>query len=134
MDYSEKKYEELLREETRLEKEYNDIETECLKNNLSYSEFCEKAHDVKEKLFFVDKYIRLKKEPVITYGKDWNGEFMTIEKFKEGCETEKYRDEDGYGYYATESSKSDIVIKPSDFEFELTRTEFPYIIWFEYAK
>lgn len=130
MSYSEKTYEELLKEEEKLEKEYNEIETQSLKDNLPFSEFCEKAHDVKEKLFFVDKYIRLKKEPIITYGKEWNGKFMTIDKFRDDCIREFYSDYDGIGYYATESSKSDIEIKPSDFEFNIIREDFPYVIWF----
>lgn len=130
MNYEDKTYDELLRDESKLEMAYSDIETECLKDNLSFSEFCDKAHDVKEKLFFVDKYIRLKKEPIITYGKEWNGNFMSIDEFKGKCESGYYTDEDGRAYYATESSKSDIEIKPSDFEFNLIRDDFPYVIWF----
>lgn len=130
MNYSERTYEELLRERGRLESEYNDIESECLKDKLLFSEFCERAHDVKEKLFFIEKYIRLKKEPVITYGKEWNGRFLSIEKFKNECESELIKDDDGIGYYATESSKSDIKILPSDIKFNLIRNDFPYVIWF----
>jgi hypothetical protein len=134
IDYNGKTYEELLREERKLETEYGNIEEQCLKDNLSFTEFCEKAHDVKENLFFVDKYIRLKKEPIITYGKEWNGKFMTFDEFKSKCESKFYNDEDGIAYYATETSKTDIEIKPSDFDFNLVRTEFPYIIWFDINK
>ncbi len=130
MSYSEKTYEELLKEEQKLEKEYSDIETQSLKDNLSFSDFCEKAHDVKEKLFFVDKYIRLKKEPEITYGKEWNGEFMDFDDFKRKSISGYITDEEGIGYYATESSKSDIEVKPSDVELNLFREDFPYVIWF----
>ena len=119
MDYSEKTYEELLKEEQRLNQEYTDIETQSLKDNLTFNEFCEKAHDVKEKLFFLDKQIRLKKEPIITYGKEWTGDFMTIDEFRNKSQSKFFTDEDGIGYYATESSKSDVEIKPSDFEFNI---------------
>lgn len=130
MDYSERTYEELLKEEQKLNKEYTDIETQSLKDNLTFNEFCEKAHDVKEKLFFVDKQIRLKKEPIITFGKEWTGDFMTIEDFRNKSHSGLLTDEDGIGYYATENSKSDVEIKPSDFEFNLVREDFPYVIWF----
>lgn len=130
MDYSEKTYEELLKEEQRLNQEYTDIETQSLKDNLTFNEFCEKAHDVKEKLFFLDKQIRLKKEPIITYGKEWTGDFMTIDEFRNKSQSKFFTDEDGIGYYATESSKSDVEIKPSDFEFNIIREDFPYVIWF----
>ena len=128
--YGNKTYDELIRDLDRLEAEYNSIEESCLKDNLSFSEFCEKAHDVKEKMFYIDKYARLKQEPEITYGKEWNGHFMTIEDFKKDCTSGYYVDEDGYGFYATESSKSDVKIMPSDVLENIIRTDFPYVIWF----
>ena len=129
MEYKEKTYEELVRESDRLEKRYSDIESDCLKDNLTYNEFCAKAHDVKEQLYFIDKYIRLKKEPLLTYGKDWVGDFMTIEDFRSKCATGSFIDEDGYGYYATETAKSDILIYPSDVTENILREDFPYVIW-----
>lgn len=130
MEYSEKTYEELVKDADRLEAEYNAIETQCLKDNMTFDAFCEKAHDVKEKLYFIEKYIRLKQEPTITYGKEWNGKLMLLEDFKRDCGTGFYTDDDGYGYYATESSKSDIQVYPSDITENVYRTDFPYIIWF----
>ena len=117
----------------RLEEKYSQIETECLKDNLSYAEFCNKAHDVKEKMFIVDKLIRLKEDPVVTYGKEWSGKLYEIEKFKELCgENEQIlTDEDGIGYYATETSKSNIIVKPSDFAYEnMIRKDFTHVLWF----
>lgn len=132
-DYSKfgaKSYDELIREKERLETEYKDIEEESLKNGLAFQKFCEKSHDVKEKLFFIDKYIRIKQEPVITYGKEWDGILIEIEDFKNKCNSGFYSDEDGVGYYASESSKSDIKIYPSDVIENILRNDFPYVIWF----
>lgn len=129
MNYSERSYDELVRELDRLEAEYNSIETQCLKDNMTFDEFCNKAHDVKEKMFFASKYMRIKQEPVITYGKEWTGEKMTFDEFKSQCGTGFLTDDDGVGYYATESSKSDIRVYPSDIEENVFRTDFPYVIW-----
>lgn len=131
MNYSDKTYDELVKCLNRLEAEYNSIEEQCLKDNLTFDEFCNKAHDVKEGIYFIHKYMRIKATPSITYGKEWNGKLVTLEDFKKGCETGFYGDEDGIGYYATESSKSDVTAMPSDFTENIYREDFPYILWFD---
>jgi len=130
MNYDEKTYDELVREHDRLESEYTSIETQCLKDNLTFNEFCDKAHDVKEKLYYIEKYMRLRQEPTITYGKEWGGKFMEFEEFKKQCDTLYLTDTDGYGFYASESSKSDIIVIPSDITENIFREDFPYVIWF----
>jgi len=130
MDYSKHTYEELIREEGRLEERRKDIEDECLKEGKSFSEYCERAHDILERLYFISKYKRVKQEPVIEYGKEWNGDMYTIEEFKEMCQKRALIDDDGYGNYATETSKSDVEILPSDVTENIIRTDFPYVIWF----
>lgn len=130
--YPSKSYSELVSEYNRLEEKYNAIESDCLKDNLSYAEFCNKAHDVKEKMFMVDKFIRLKEDPILTYGKEWSGTLYELNKFKKMCGEEKQllTDEDGYGYYATETAKSSIMIKPSDVVYDMLRTDFTHVLWF----
>lgn len=130
--YSSKTYAELVSEQDRLEEKYDAIETECLKDNLSYAEFCNKAHDVKEKMFIVDKFIRLKEDPVLTYGKEWSGKLYEINKFKEMCSEEHqvFTDEDGFGYYATETAKSSVIVKPSDVVYDMIRSDFTHVLWF----
>ena len=39
-------------------------------------------------------------------------------------------DSDGYGYYATESAKSDVHIMPSDVIENIIRDDFSHVIWF----
>ena len=48
------------------------------------------------------------------------------------CSEEKQllTDEDGYGYYATETAKSSIMIKPSDVVYDMLRTDFTHVLWF----
>lgn len=130
--YLNKTYSELASERNRLEEKYSEIEDECLKDNLSYAEFCNKAHDVKEKLFAIDKFMRLKENPVLTYGKEWSGKLYEINKFRELCDEahQVFTDEDGFGYYATETSKSSIIVKPSDFVYDMVRDDFTHVLWF----
>ena len=134
-DYSifeKKTFNELISERDRLEEKYSQIETDCLKDNLSFAEFCNKAHDVKDKLIVVDKFIRMKEDPIMTYGKEWSGTLYEINKFKEMCDEEHklLTDEDGFGYYATENAKSNIMVKPSDFVYDLVRNDFTHVLWF----
>ena len=128
-DISKKTYKELEKEQKNLEFEYSAIEDDCAKKGLSYNEFCEKAHDVKEKLYFLSKYKRLKSEPTVTYGKEWKGETMPFEKFKKECENSYLTDDDGIGYYATKEAKSNIEIIPSDILENIYRNDFTHVIW-----
>lgn len=130
MDFSKKGYKELLIEEENLLEKYDLISDECAKEGVSYNEFCERAKDVKEKLYFISKYIRLKKDPTVEYGKSWQGNKYTLEKFKSMVESGGFIDYDGYGNYATEDAKSDIVIMPSDIIENIYRKDFSHIIWF----
>ena len=130
MNYENKAYEELLREEERLKEKYAEISDTCAQEGLSFSEFKEKVKSIKEKLYFIGKYKRLKRTPTIEYGKEWDGDLLTIEEFKNGVEGGFFTDDDGYGYYATETTKSDIYVYPSDFTEGIYRDDFTHIIWF----
>ena len=130
MDYSRKTYDELVKEESRLDDEYEKISDECAKEGLSYQEFSNKAKPVKEKLYFISKYLRLKKTPSLEYGKEWKGDLYTLEKFISMVRSGGFIDDDGWGYYATETTKSDINIYPSDISENIYRTDFTHIIWF----
>ena len=122
--------EQLDREKERLKNKYNEIEDQCAHDGLSWEEFCEKAKKEKEGLYFIDKYKRLKKDPIIEYGKEWKGDTLTLEEFVRKCKNKEFVDEDGVGYYATESAKSDVKIFPSDIEEDLIREDFSHVIWF----
>lgn len=130
MDYSNKTYKELVKEEDELAEEFDLMLDNCAKEGLSYFEFCRRAKDVKEKLYFVSKYRRLKQNPTIEYGKEWLGDTFTLENFIELVNDGLFIDSDGYGYYATEDAKSDVYIYPSDIKEGLYRSDFTHIIWF----
>ena len=130
MDYSKKTYDELVKEESRLDDEYEKISDECAKEGLSYQEFSIKAKPVKETLYFISKYLRLKKTPSLEYGKEWKGDLYELEKFISMVRNGGFIDDDGWGYYATETTKSDISIYPSDISENIYRTDFTHIIWF----
>lgn len=132
MTFENKTYNELIRLEKKLTEEYNNIQAQSLKDGLSYEEFCEKAHDTKQNLFFLDKYKRKEQTPELVFDKEWQGVQIPFEEFVTKSLSEQLTDDDGYGYYATINGKSDIRIKPSDVTEGIYRDDFPYIIWFTY--
>lgn len=130
MDYSNLRYDELLREEDKLKERMKAIEDQCLKDGLPFDEFQKKAEKEAEGLYFIGKYKRLRMQPTIEYDKEWRGDYLTMEQFKDLVNTGHLIDEDGYGYYATVNSKSDIPILPSDVKENIIREDFTHVIWF----
>lgn len=130
MKYAKKNIQELLKEEERLSEKFKEIEEQCLKDGLQFSEFEKKAKDVAEGLYFIDKYKRIKRDPIVEYGKEWKGDTYTFEEFKRLAKSKMLTDDDGYGYYATESAKSDVMIYPSDVLENIIREDFSHVIWF----
>ena len=82
IDYSAKTYEELQREQDRLEERYESIQDDCLKEGVSYIDFCERAHDVKEKLYFISKYRIL--PYYFVYFIDGKGNVVSEQRIMEG--------------------------------------------------
>ncbi len=130
MKYANKSMTELLKEEERLKARYKEIEDQCLKDGLPFSDFEKKAEKEAESLYFIDKYKRLKQDPIVEYGKEWKGDTYTLEEFKALAKSKALMDSDGYGYYATETSKSDVYIMPSDVIENILRNDFSHVIWF----
>lgn len=130
-DYSGKNIKELRKIEKKLRKRYIEISDECVKEGLSFEDFSNKAYDTKESLYFIDKYIRLKEDAEIEYGKTWKGITMTLEEFIEKCKNKTLNDGDGYGTYATETANSNIPIYPSDINEGIYRKDFTHVIWNE---
>lgn len=130
MDYSRMDINALNREENKLKTRYNSIEDDCVKRGVGWNEFQELVHDEAEGLYFISKYKRLLQDPVVEYGKEWKGDTYTLEQFKNMALNKELIDEDGIGYYATESAKSDVEILPSDVIENLIREDFSHVIWF----
>lgn len=130
MNYENMQYSEMVSLKENLKKDYEAIEESSLRRNLSFDEFINESKEIREKIYFLDKYIRLKQDPVMTYGKEWNGDIFTTEKFIKYVEEGYFIDEDGFGYYATKNAKSDVEIYPSDITEKIYRKDFSHIIWF----
>ena len=130
MQFENLSYRELKNECKKLQEEYDDLMDESLKKGDSFEDFFNIAKPIKEKLYFCGKYKRLKQDPTVEFGKEWKGSIFTLEKFINLVNDGMFIDEDGVGYYATETGKSDIMIFPSDILEGLYRKDFTHIIWF----
>lgn len=59
-----------------------------------------------------------------------DGDLFTLEDFLEDCYCGGLIDYDGFGYYATETHVTDIVVKPSDVFDENFKCDYPNVMWF----
>lgn len=123
------KYKELIKENEKLSEQLAQKEDECAKEGLSWDEMFEKTKDLRVKLTLNDRNARLIQDPVMQFGKNWNGEFIPIEKFVKMCEDGLFNDNDGIGRYATETGVSDVYIYPSDILDNLYRKDFSRVLW-----
>lgn len=126
----EKTYAQLKEEYRALENINADLEDECAKEGLSWHDMLIKTRDVKEQMASVDKRMRKIQEPSLTYNKKWKGTKFEMDKFIELVTAKELVDSDGEGYYATETAKTDVLIRPSDILENIYRTDFPYVLWF----
>ena len=126
----EKTYAQYKEEYRLLEIENSELEDQCAKDGLSWNEMLMKTKEIKEKMMLADKNMRKIQEPSLTYGKKWKGKKYQLEEFIDACVSRSFVDSDGFGYYATETAKTDILIYPSDIIENIYRTDFPYVLWF----
>jgi len=126
----EKTYAQWKQEYNQLEIENSELEEQCAKEGLDWMVMLAKTKDVKEKMAKADKMMRFLQEPSLVYNKKWNGVKMELGKFVELSIGKEMFDRDGEGYYATETAKTDIIIRPSDIIENIYRKDFPYVIWF----
>jgi predicted nuclease with TOPRIM domain len=104
---------------------------ECAKKGLSFSEYEKEATPIMEELYFLEKDLRQIQDPIMVFGKKWKGKIYTFEEFKNLVFNNELKDMDGYGYYATDNAKSDIIIRPSDIIENIYRNDFTHVIWFK---
>lgn len=126
----EKTYAQWKQEYNQLEVENAELEDECAKEGLDWLVMLAKTKDVKERMAKADKMMRKLQEPTLTYNKKWKGTKMELSKFIEVVTANELSDLDGEGYYAAETAKTDILIRPSDIKENIYRTDFPYVLWF----
>ena len=126
----EKTYAQWKQEYNTLEIQNTEMEDECAKEGLDWMVMLTKTKEIKEKMARADKMMRKLQEPSFTYNKKWKGKKLELEDFIAASVSKEIVDTDGKGYYATETAKTDVLVRPSDIIENIYRTEFPYVIWF----
>ena len=126
----EKTYAQWKQEYNALDIENAELEEDCAKNGDSWQEMLVKTKPIKEKMAQADKMMRKLQEPSLTYNKKWKGKKMELDSFVSAATAKEIVDTDGEGYYATETAKTDVLVRPSDIIENIYRTDFPYVIWF----
>lgn len=125
----EKTYKELVKENEELEKELETIEDSCAKKGMSWDDMLSETKDIRIKITQNDRKIRQIQSPTVQFGKNWNGELITLEEFIASVNSGVFTDNDGLGRYATEVGVSDIYIYPSDILDNVYRKDFSHVLW-----
>ncbi len=125
----EKTYAQWKQEYSTLEIENAEAEDQCAKEGDEWLVMLHKTAEIKQKLAHADKMMRKLQEPSLTYNKKWKGKKMELEDFVAASVSKEIIDTDGEGYYATETAKTDVLVRPSDITENIYRTDFPYVLW-----
>lgn len=125
----EKSYSEVEKEYGKIKRKIAETENKCAEKGMSFEDMIEETSDDRNKLFDLAKELRLLKEPVVEFGKSWKGTMYSLEEFVVLCENGTFTDNDGYGYYATETAKSNVEIYPSDVTEDKYRNDFTHVLW-----
>lgn len=125
----EKTYAQWKQEYNTLEIQNSEAEDLCAKEGDDWLVMLHKTAEIKQKMAHADKMMRKLQEPSLTYNKKWKGKKMELEDFIAASVSKEIADADGEGYYATETAKTDVIIRPSDILENIYRTEFPYVLW-----
>ena len=125
----EKTYAQWRQEYNALEIQNSEAEDLCAKEGDDWLVMLHKTAEIKQKMAHADKMMRKLQEPSLTYNKKWKGKKMELEDFIAASIAKEIIDTDGEGYYATETAKTDVLVRPSDIIENIYRTEFPYVLW-----
>lgn len=59
------------------------------------------------------------------------GDKMTLAEFIDACKWGMFIDYDGFGYYATDTQMTDIIVYPSDITIRKeVKQEYSHVVWF----
>ena len=125
----EKTYAQWKQEYNALEIENAEAEDLCAKEGDDWLVMLSKTSEIKKKMAVADKMMRKLQEPSLTYNKKWKGKKMELEDFIVASVSKEITDTDGEGYYASETAKTDVIVRPSDILENIYRTDFPYVLW-----
>ena len=88
-----------------------------------------KLHPISRELHMTETDYKLE-----DFSRDENGDIigdlMPVGEFWQCCEYSMFTDNDGEGFYATDTQESDIPAIPSEIVDENFRTDFPNVIWY----
>ena len=125
----EKTYTQWRQEYNTLEIQNSEAEDLCAKEGDDWFVMLHKTAEIKHKMAHADKMMRKLQEPSLTYNKKWKGKKMELEDFIAASVSKEIVDTDGEGYYATETAKTDVIVRPSDILENIYRVDFPYVLW-----
>ena len=98
----------------------------------NYSEKCrpywKKAHELYTAQALLTPYEDIKFEPLDDNEKEEC--LFPIDEFREACKYKCFTSYDGFGYYATETEKSDIDASPEAFADDYVRNDFTHVVWY----
>lgn len=92
--------------------------------------YCAKCQPYWDEILPYYQAKRLKKIPKMIGPIPEYGDKMSIEYFKACCEVGGFTNNDGTGYYATDTEESDIEFSCKDFTMNRYRKDFPYVVWY----
>ena len=121
-------YKRYLDEYNAIEEAIASKEQECIKSGMPWDKFVEETRGLKLRQFELDKEMRLIQHAGMEGEKKWKGTVMTLNEFKERSLSGEYDDLSGRFYYSIGKNKSDVIVLPSDAEFEKLREDFPNVI------
>ena len=125
----EKTYAQWKQEYNALEIQNAEAEDLCAKEGDDWLVMLQKTSEIKLKMAHADKMMRKLQEPSLTYNKKWKGQKIPLEDFVAASVAKEITDLSGEGYYAAETAKTDIIVRPSDILENIYRTDFPYVLW-----
>lgn len=138
MKFADYTYEQLINEKQTLSTKLEILQDSCAKEGLEYEKFCEKAKQMKEDLYFIEKYIRFNEHSPeivkLTDEEKGAGKLIKMDDFIKLAKKKVINDFSGIGRYATVNIISTINILPSDILEDIYRKDFTHVIWREFEK
>jgi hypothetical protein len=118
-----------------IEKEIEELNDEINKKDTSwdfsktYDEYWEFVKPENEKIAKLDREKRMITPYILSDLSDY-GDVMPLKEFIENVKNGCFIDYDGHGRYVKDGKETNIVIRPSDVNYNSIRNEFDTIVWY----
>lgn len=124
-------YNDIVKNIEKLDNEFQKILEDSAKKGTSWEELCDLTKNNRMERFLLDKEKRLMQEPSVIFNKEWNADKITLSEFILKSQKGILTDETcNNAFYATEKTKSDIHIYPSDILMNKYRNDFSFVLIF----